>query len=58
MVDNILEEQAGFRKKRSIIEQIINCKMMAEKHIEHGKKLCHNFIYFKKAFGSLWHNGL
>ena len=34
-----------------------------EKHIEHGKKLCHNCIDFKKAFDSvytyaIWYNGL
>ena len=39
----IAEEKADFRKKRSIIEQILNCRIMAEKHIENGSfipKLC------------------
>ena len=59
MVESILaEEQAGFRKKRSTTEQILNCRIMAEKHIEHGKKLCHNFNDFKKAFDQVWHKGL
>ena len=31
---------------------------MAEKHIEHGKKCCHNSVDFKKAFDRVWHNGL
>ena len=59
MVESILaEEQAEFRKKRSTMEQILNCRIIAEKHIEHGKKLCHNFIDFKKAFDRVWHNGI
>ena len=29
-----------------------------EKHIEYGKKLCHHFIDFKKAFDRVWYNGL
>ena len=31
---------------------------MAEKYIEQEKKLCHNFIDYKKAFDRVWHNGL
>ena len=51
MVQSILaEEQAGFRKKISTTEQILNCRIIAEKHIQNGKKLCHNFIDFKKEF--------
>ena len=43
MVESILaEEQAGFKKKKAKI-------IMAEKQIEHGKNLCHNYIDFKKA---------
>ena len=54
--ENILEEEkAGFRKKRSIIEQILNCRIMAMKHIEHGRKLYHNFVDFKKAFDRVWY---
>ena len=57
MVESILAvEQDGFKKKRSTTEQILNCRIMSEKYIEHGKKLCHNFIEFKKAF--VWHNVL
>ena len=58
MVKSILaEEQAGIMKKRSTTEQILNCRIMAEKHIENGKKLCHNCINFKKVFDRVWHNG-
>ena len=57
--ENILaEEKEGLRNKRSTIEQILNCIIMAEKHIEHGRKLYHNFVYFKKAFHEVWHEGL
>ena len=57
--ENILsEEKAGFRKKKSTIEQILNCRIMAEKHIEHGIKLYHNYVDFKKAFDRVWHEGL
>ena len=31
---------------------------MAEEHIEHGRKLYHNFVDFKKAFDRVWHEGL
>ena len=30
----LAEEKAGSRKKRSTIEYILNCRIMAEKHIE------------------------
>ena len=40
IAENILaKEKAGFRKKRITIEQILNLRIMAEKHIEHGRKL-------------------
>ena len=31
---------------------------MAEKHIEYGRKLYHNFVDFIKAFDLVWHEGL
>ena len=54
----LAEEQAGFRAKRSTVEQIFNCRLLIEKHIEHQKDLYHNFIDFKKAFDRVWHEGL
>ena len=55
MVESILaDEQAVFRKKKSPTEQILNCRIIAEKQIEYGKKFCHNFIDFKKAFYRVW----
>ena len=44
------EEQAGFRPRRSTVEQIFNCRFMMEKHLQHQRELYHNFIDFKKAF--------
>ena len=54
----LAEEQAGFRKSRSTIEQILNCRIHMEKHIENNKDVYHNFIDFKKAFDRVWHKGL
>ena len=52
------EEQAGFRAGRSTMEQIFNCRVLAEKHMQHQRDLFHNFIDFKKAFDRVWHVGL
>ena len=55
-VERILsDKQAGFRKGRSTVEQIFNCRILMEKHIESQKDLYHNFIDFKKAFDCVWH---
>ena len=49
IAENILaEEKEGFRKKRITLEDILNCRIMAEKHIEHCRKLYHNFVDFKR----------
>ena len=55
---HLAEEQAGFRPGRSTVEQIFNCHIMMEKHLQHQKELFHNFIDFKKAFDRVWHEGL
>ena len=52
------EEQAGFRAGRSTVEQIFNCRVLIEKHLQHQRTLFHNFIDFKKAFDKVWHDGL
>jgi len=54
----LAEEQAGFRPKRSCVEQIFNCTVLIEKHLQHQWDLHHNFIDFKKAFDRVWHSGL
>ena len=56
--EHLAEEQAGFRAGRSTVEQIFNCRIMMEKHLQHQKELYHNFIDFKKAFDRVWHDGL
>ena len=38
-------EQAGFRSHRSITEQILNLRLLAEKHLERQKELYHNFNF-------------
>lgn len=52
------EEQAGFRPKRSTVEQIFNIRLIIEKHLQHQQDIYHNFIDFKKAFDRVWHEGL
>ena len=54
----ISEEQTGFRKGRSTVEQITNYRIIMEKHIEIQKDLFHNFIDLKKVFDRVWHQGL
>ena len=47
------EEQAGFRKGRSCIEQIFTLGTIIEQSLEHQTLLVINFIDFKKAFDSI-----
>src|SRR6218665_2573967 len=50
----ITDEQAGFRKDRNTIQQIL--RLMAEKACCKGKKLYHCFIDFQKAFDTIRHD--
>ena len=52
------EEQAGFRANRSTIDQIFTLRQMAEKYIEMNRDLYVGYIDFKKAFDSIWREGL
>ena len=54
----IAEEQAGFMKGRSTVEQIFNLRSIIEKYQEHQQQLFHVFIDFKKAFDRVWHQAL
>jgi len=52
------EEQAGFRAGRSTIDQIFTLRQLAEKYIEMDRGLYVGYIDFKKAFDSVWREGL
>ena len=55
---HLAEEQAGFRPGRCTVEQIVNCRILMEKHLQHWKEVFPSFIDFKKAFDRVWHDGL
>ena len=54
----ISEEQAGFWKCRTTVEQIINVRTLIEKHLDSQRNLFRNFIYFMKAFDRVYHEVL
>ena len=43
----LAEDQAGFRPFRSTVEQIVNSRVITEKHLQHQRDLFHNFIDFQ-----------
>jgi len=49
------EEQAGFRKDRSTVQQILILRLLAEKAKRSGKKIYNCFIDFQKAFDTIKH---
>ena len=55
---HLSEEQGGFRPDRSTVQQILTIRLIAENVLESGQKLYHCFVDFKKAFDSVWHDGL
>ena len=54
----ISEEQEGFQKGRSTVEQIINVRTLKEKHLDSQTYLFRYFIDFRKAFDRVYHEGL
>ena len=54
----IAEELAGFRAGRSTTEQILNLRILFDKHLQHQHDLYYVFIDFKKAFYRDWHIAL
>jgi hypothetical protein len=50
------EEQAGFRRDRSTIQQILILRLIAEKAKRKGKPIFNCFIDFQKAFDSIKHD--
>ena len=53
MEPNLAEEQAGFRRDRSTIQQILTLRLIAEKAKRKNIKVYNCFIDFKKAFDSI-----
>ncbi len=53
MDKNLRDQQAGFRRERSCIDQIATLRMIIEQSIEWNSSLYVNFIDFEKAFDSL-----
>ena len=58
MEAQLSEEQGGFRKDRSTVQQILTLRLIAEEVTERQGKLYNCFIDFQKAFDSVWHQGL
>ena len=52
---HLSEEQAGFRKDRSTVYQILTPQLIAEKTKRHGKKIYNCFIDFQKAIATIKH---
>jgi hypothetical protein len=52
---HLSEEQAGFRKDRSTVHQILILRLFAEKAKRQGKKIYNCFIDFQKAFDTIKH---
>jgi len=44
--------------RRSTIDQLFTMRPILEKSIEHNQKVFINFIDFKQAFDSIWHDGM
>ena len=55
---HLREEQGGFRKDRSTMQQILALGLMAEDKLSKGGKLYRCFTDFRKAFDSVWHDSL
>lgn len=53
MEEHLADEQAGFRKDRSTIQQILALKLIAEKARRKNKRIYNCFIDFQKAFDSI-----
>ena len=54
----IAEEQAGFRARRSTIEQIFNLRIINEKYLQNQQYLYNICIDFKTVFDRIWHEDL
>ena len=50
--------QAGFRPRKSTVNQIFTLRQLAKKYNEFSKQLFVCYIDFRKAFDSIWRKGL
>ena len=56
---NVLSEsQAGFRKGYSTLDNIFTLHALIEFYFAYGKKLYCTFVDFRKAFDTVWREGL
>ena len=51
--DYMSDEQAGFRRDRSTVQQILALRLIAEKARRKNKNIYNCFVDFQKAFGSI-----
>ena len=56
METHLSEEQAGFRKDRNTVQQILILRLIAEKAKRKGRHIFNCFIDFRKAFDSIRHD--
>ena len=56
--EEIADEQAGFIPEKGTRNQIMNLKLIIEKHREHNKPLYICFIDYRKAFDTVSHDKL
>ena len=54
----LAETQGTSRANRSTIDQIFTLRKLAERYEEFGKDLYVDYIDFRKAFNSIWREGL
>lgn len=51
--DKLRDNQAGFRKNRSCIDQIATLRIIVEQSMEWSSPLLINFVDYEKAFDSI-----
>ena len=56
--DEIADEQCGFRTNKGTRDQILNLKLIMEKHRERCHNLYMYFVDYQKAFDSVDHETL
>src|SRR6218665_988684 len=54
--EHLADEQAGFRKNRSTVQQMLTLRLIGGKARRKGKKVFNCFVDFQKAFDSIDQN--